>query len=724
MVAELQIDAWFRLAGKISPLILQAPKTGADPLGNWDKVHDRLVRYLERNVISKPWANHLALATAVLAAHKIDVHTINGLLISQHARWTALFPVLGLQTPADWTVDHMKQYLEGDVLTTDRKAVRIAFWRSYQNLCSHTNRWLKSLPIAEQEAYRAFLLPDLDPRELEGLISDKELKERQRQKRKAETDALVPHFMDIRAQAHLRFNKIKRLREAWFQALQAIIKHNHRFPFEFSYEEAHERLYFIVWDRRSFALAHQKLYNSSTIQKAVKGIGSYGDEVNRPFLQFVRAERLHDTAPVEGFWFEEMLRVGVIGQAGQRLLNAELSQKRQDWLKAWGYGDGDGTERSAPFRVSRAGILSWSAPDAVFMGQVQLRTQSVFIPVEAFYVAALFGLLAIELITTTGMRINELLQVCLSKEAFTRIELLAAPGKAPSVRYAFHLIPKGERTDKRHDFFIDPRSVKLLRSVAEMLQEHYALDPDKNETLPVVPFNPDHSRSHRFKEASYLFQYERQHLDDRDITACMRFLTHNMVFQTPEGEIVVLKAHSLRHGFANFAVYIGKVPIDIVGSWLHQKDLGTTWYYAETSASQIAETSDLFLAKLSGHFSLEEYITRTPEELREQAREALKRVGTLSEIIGGSCAAHSICLVNMACVGCPCNIPDPSKRHQIIHQIHWATKELEFDLQEGLVMEAEKHKDYIRKCQLMLREMDGIEQYQEDEKREIQIRFD
>jgi hypothetical protein len=724
MVAELRIDAWSRLDGKVSPLVLQAPKTGADPLGKWAKVHDKVVGYLERNVIGKPWAEHLVLATAIQFAHGLDPNTVLSTLRSLNTRWEAMFPILGLQTPAEWTVDHMRLYLDGKLIETDTEDTRVFFWRKYQTTCKHTNRWLKSLPTEQQATYRTFLLPDIDPRKLEGSTSDKKCKERQQQKRKAETEALVPHYMDIRAQAHLRFNKIKRLREAWIQAVQTIVEHDHPFPFKFSYEEAYERLHFIIWDRRSFALAHPELYDASTLKKVHRRTGGYSDSNNRPFLQFVRAERLHDDAPVEGLWFEEMIKVGVLGYAGQRLVNLELAQKRQDWLKTWGYGEKNGTERSAPFKVSNAGVLSWSFPDAVYMGQVQLRTQSVFIPVEAFYVAALFGLLAIELFTTTGMRINELLQICLTKEAFTRVEIAAALGKAPSVRYAFHLIPKGERTDKRHDFFIDPKSKKLLVNVAKMLQQHYALDLDGGETLPIVPFNPDHSRSHRFKEAPYLFQYGHQHLDDRDITACMRFLLHGMVFQTAEGELVTLKAHLLRHGFANYAVHVGKVPIDIVGEWLHQRNPDVTWYYAKATATQLVEYSDLFLSQLSSHFSLEEHIARTPEEIREQTREALKRVGTLSQIIGGHCAAHSVCPNGMACVGCPCNIPDPTKRYQIEHQISWATRELEFCESEGLVLEGEKYKDYIRKCQIILREMDGIEQYEEDEKHEVQIQFD
>lgn len=724
-MVEVQVDAWQRLEGKVSPLVLQAPKTCGDPTGKWKTVHDKAVRYLERNIVGKPWADQTTLAVAVMVAHHLDLNSIMGTLRSLNTRWNKLFPVLGLQMLADWNgTIHMKSYLEADILPEDTPGNRLTFWKNYTSVVNHTYRWLRSLPDSDQERYRSFVLPYIDSKELEEYTSYKQILERQRQKRKAETDALMPNFLEIRAQAHLRFNKMERLHEGWIQATQTIVEQNLSLPFKFSYEEAQERLHFIIWDRRSFALAHQNLYNSATIKKAHQGTGSYRDQVNRPFLEFVRAERLNDDAPPEGLWFEEMVKVGVIGQAGQRLQGQELATKRQDWLKTWGYGRDD-DELSAPFRVQVTGVLNWTKPDGAYIGLTQVKTGKVFIPVEPFYIATLFGLLAIELFTTTGMRINELLQIRLTEEAFTRIEIPASvEGQPPSVRYAFHLIPKGERTDKSHEFFIAPETTKLLVKVAKMLESHYGLKPDVGESLPMIPFNADHARSHRFGEAPYLLQYNSRHLGDRDITACMRFLLHGMIFQTREGKLVVLKAHLLRHGFANHAVQIEKIPIDIVADWLHQKDLDVTWYYAQATQSQSAEYSDLFLSKLSSHFNLKEFIARTPEEMLEQVQEALKRTGTMNKVVGGDCTFHGLCLHGLVCPGCIHNVPNPDERHHIVRQRNWSMKELEYNLHHGLLVEVEKCKDLIRRYDLMLLEMDSIEHYREDEQHEVYIRID
>ncbi len=90
--------------------------------------------------------------------------------------------------------------------------------------------------------------------------------------RKAETDAVVPRFAAIRAEAHFRYNRIARLRQAYHQAVRTLSGKGHDFPVTFSYEEGgdselgiptHERLWFRIWDCRSFVQAHADAYSRS-----------------------------------------------------------------------------------------------------------------------------------------------------------------------------------------------------------------------------------------------------------------------------------------------------------------------------------------------------------------------------------------------------------------------------------------------------------------------------
>ena len=226
------------------------------------------------------------------------------------------------------------------------------------------------------------------------------------------------------------------------------------------------------------------------------------------------------------------------------------------------------------------------------------------------------------------------------------------------------------------------RAERLMVKVAQMLGEHYQLQP--REALPGVEFNAGSSRGHRFAKAPYLFQYAGRHLSHNAITACMRFLLHGMVFRTREGKLVVLKARLLRHAFATHAVQVEKIPIDIVGPWLHQKNLTITDYYSQPTESMVAEASDLFLSRVAAQINVSEAVLRSPEELQRLYEEAQGKAGTLADVIGGQCVSHGYCAAKFACVGCAGKVPDPAKRNQIEKHKQWASLQVDYATQEVL----------------------------------------
>jgi len=294
------------------------------------------------------------------------------------------------------------------------------------------------------------------------------------------------------------------------------------------------------------------------------------------------------------------------------------------------------------------------------------------------------GLLALDIFTTTGMRIDETMQIRLTKDCFVRLVLPAPPeakDQSPRVRWAFHLIPKGERQDIPQDYFIGEETKRLVVKAARMLAEHYGLQP--GEPLPIVPFDPSNGRSHRFGPAPYLFQNNRRHLTDEAITACMRFLLHGMMFRTKTGEPVALKAHTLRHSFATHAVQVEKIPVDIVGAWLKQKNLDVTAYYSQPTATMVGAAADQFLARVAAHVQVGEAVRRSPAELRKAFEEARGWAGTLAQVTGGHCVSHGFCAAKFACVGCAGKVPDPSFRGQLERHKAWALMQVDFTLQEG-----------------------------------------
>jgi hypothetical protein len=725
-----------QLEGKVAPEVLFAPKTGGDSTSTWQLMHPRIVRYLLRNVVGKLWMDQLTLVAAVLSAHMRDVQTVHLTIRSLHARFSTIFPALGLETVDQWVPDlHLPSYLRGEISPNDSQTTRQLFLKRYTSATRQVCNWLDTLPDAEKQKYRRFALPLVNPLLIEKVSKQKEVKQQQQEHRKAETEAVVPQFATLRAEAHFRYNRLVRLRRAYQQALEKVLPDHSNLPLEFSYDEGDppvERFYFKLWDRRSFVLDphHVTLYSTTTQESATYGWHQFSQERNEVFLEFVKAERLDGNAPLEGLWFTEILSLRLLGTQ-PRDGTEQVIAARQAWLRQWGYGEDDSKELTAPFDTRSAGLLSWSDEDknervrlGQFISGAQRRTGKVFVPVESLYAAATFGLLGLDLLTTTGMRGGELKQINLLPECLVRLVDDPPPGardQSPRIRYLLRLLPKGERTDTRHNYGIGRETVRRIEKTAQMLCEHYQLKT--GEPLPRVTFDPDHHRSHRFDvtPAPYLFQYNYRHLRDHAINACLRFLMHGMVFQTSEGTPVILKAHLLRHTFATYAVQVEGLPLDLVAEWLKQKNLDVTRYYSQKTQQMVTDEHASFVARLATQINVREAILRSPEEIQKQAESARKRVGLLVPVCGGDCTLDVYCPNQFDCIHCPAKSPDPEKRYQVEEKRRWAEERLAYYEREGLVLEAEKMRQLIHACDLEIKEMEQIVAYRKDETRVIQI---
>jgi len=211
------------------------------------------------------------------------------------------------------------------------------------------------------------------PWSIEGLALQKEVRREGQASRKAEVAALLPSFMDLRAQAHFRFNRLQRLREAYRTAVTSAEQGRDRLPLPlaFTYEEEgdpgqgvphRERLHFRPWDRRSFVLAHGEQYSKYVLIDVQLRRRAFEDACNGWYLEFVRSEALHRDGLTEGFWFLDLLRLGLLGRAAMDGSPDEVAAK-QVWLRSWGYGEKDGA-LVAPFHGHHAGLLTLSSPVA------------------------------------------------------------------------------------------------------------------------------------------------------------------------------------------------------------------------------------------------------------------------------------------------------------------------------------------------------------------------
>ncbi|AVK84829.1 hypothetical protein C3943_15345 [Lysinibacillus sp. B2A1] len=364
-----------------------------------------------------------------------------------------------------------------------------------------------------------------------------------------------------------------------------------------------------------------------------------------------------------------------------------------------------------PFNTSLKGLLAQDD----YICHAQNRADGLLINIETFYSAATFGLAIVDLITTTGMRVNEVLQISYTKDC---IVVLEQPGNNNKLekRYILRLIPKGR--DQPEDYFIGKETLNNLLKVFELLKVHY-----NNNKIPKVKYREN--RQHLFpKEKPYFFQYNYKHFTDDALTACMRFLLHGMIFKTPEGNNVVLKPHLLRHAFATHAVQVEKIPLDIVGAWLHQKNIEVTDYYSAPTPSQVAQKADTWLKYTATHINITEAVKRSPEELQRMYEDAKNKVGTLNKVVGGVCTSHSFCPSKFQCVGCAAKVPEPDKKDELLKMKDWAQKSGQDWRTMGLLPEANRMNQVIRDCDKELQEIELMEAYKKDENYKPEFRIE
>ena len=737
-MAEQRIDAWQQLAGKVAPAVFAAPGTWADPTQGVERRHEyaQAIRYLERHILGTPWQDFLALGVAVMAARRIDAGTVAGRIRTVHYRLRLLFLELGLTRLDQWDpARHLLAYAMRELLVADTQDMRMRLIADYLSLTHHIHHWWSGLSPTDQEPYRPLAALYIESASLQQRLRQlggwREVHAQQRLRRKTETDAIVPHFAAIRAEAHLRHNRLARLLTAYRQAV-LVVEAGAPLPYRFSYDEGgdpakgippHTRIHCRLWNRVSFVTTHQDHYEIASFYKwcrpgrtaAAKAARNEGYPL---FLEITQCEALLDSRSESDFWFLDLLRYRLLGRAPYAV-GAEAKTARQAWLRQWGYGTSDTMARTAPLNTSARGLLTWRQTDTTFIQQASRRTEGWLVPVEGFYAASLFGLLAIDLFTSTGMRMNELQQIALTKECLVRTTIPAAPGaedQRPHQHYLLRLIPKGQRENTRANYYISDETKHLLYKTAVLLREHYDAD-----TLPIVPYHPGAGRAHRFGAAPYLFQYSGIHLPSTDITACMRFLLHGMVFRTADNDPVIVKGHLLRHAFATHAVQVQKLPLDVIGALLHQKDLTVTDYYSAPTERMVRTVAVDLLARIATHLDLGEAVLRAPAELQRALQEGMARNGTLAHVIGGSCSCDAFCPAQFACVGCSAKIPDPERRAEVEDHLDWNTQGRARAERRGLALQMLHHEQQIRYARAELAEMAAIEAYRKDEQHAVSI---
>ncbi|MGY3186904.1 site-specific integrase [Lysinibacillus sp. TE18511] len=663
-----------------------------------DQLDERVLKYLYNNCLTFDWKNQLLLIALIGIAKNYDIRTILIRVKTLHPRFKDIFRECNITSFSDFEPNvHLDKYLKGDICINSSHNMKMDLLRKYNSSEYSTKKWINNnLPSGEQQYYNKFLLPPCSYDSKEFSFTKLAIEQAQNT-RKDETDAIVPHLSTIRAEANLRWNQMKRLRDAFHQQLKVIEADSLSLPIEFSYEEPKrigEVFYFRLWDKPSFVLNHQKDFSDFIIKQATQKKSTYSDENNAYFLEFIRAESIESDSVPEGLWFNELIEQNVLGN-WSRNRPIEEHEKILNFLSLWGYENETG-QKPLPFFSKHKGILTPSTFITLHMN----KAEGLLIDVEPFYVACTFGLLAIDILTTTGARMNELLQINNTKEC---IEVKKMNNK---LHYSYKAIPKGR--DSLEEFYLSKQTMEHIQTVLRMLKAHYS-----DDKIPSVPYRDE--RKHLFTiPLPFYFQYAGKALNQFALHSSIRFLLQGLLFERQNGKAVTVKTHLLRHAFATEAVQRQKMPIDIVAKMLHQKDLNVTGYYSAPTPTQIAESVSELHDVISSYVDIDDVYLRSPQELQKEFDVHAEKVGVFNKVLGGTCVTDYVCPTKMQCLGCKAKIPEPDQEDELLEVIQ-LSKDMERRFKQlGLEVEVRKAKEMAKQAKIELKEIDLIKQYREE----------
>nr|WP_246427940.1 site-specific integrase [Paenibacillus phyllosphaerae] len=696
---EFQDKAWAKLLfGKLPDRILFL----TDPNGNyyWEQVEEKNLKYFAKQCLGNPWADHFGLALLCLTDRRLTPSSIMNITSVLNARFRDLFNHFKLSKVEDLLPSHVEMYVTGQILQEHSDRQRQSILTLYNTFMFNLKKWIGTQFTDEiQQDLAQYQLPVLPFDNRDFSVRTKAITNA-KNKRKEDTSAVTPLLPEIRAIGHLRWNQVSRLREAYRKAVQSVKDDNLTLPVDFYYDEseyANERWHFTLWDISSY-------------EHEIEGKNQYREPNDKDyFLEYIKAEKLDDGSAGEGPWFLDLLRLRLLGQWDTQYTGEEHRAKVMEYLNHWGYDVNEDGKTTAPFLPRNPGLLI----QGLYLTKKQRNTNKVFINIEPIYAACMFARFALDIITSSGARINELLQISYDKECcIITVDKSASP---PRKNYIFRLTPKGR--EEAENYYMPEDVFKFMTEIVKMLKESYG-----NDGIPDVEFDVE-SRKHLLDTKKYIFQYQSRHINVFTINAILRFLLHGIIIQTAEGNQVIVKSHLFRHAFATHAVQSEKLPLDIVKSLLHQKDVEVTAYYSAPTSQQISDSINSLHESWITQIDIQKGILRGPEELQELFDDYREKVGTLSKVVGGICTIDSVCPTKMACIGCAAKVPRPEFKDEITVLYDWADESEKRFEKLGLPLEAQKMKITKNRARNELKEIQLIERYQKDEKHAPEIRI-
>ncbi|WP_136253677.1 tyrosine-type recombinase/integrase [Onishia niordana] len=574
-----------------------------------------------------------------------------------------------------------RRYHDGEILPEEGTPKRSRFLQTYFRLLRKQEDYLLRLTPEQREAVATWKLIGLkDDHFWHRSTIHREVRADQKMRRKAATAVVHDRFYLLRDVAERRCIQVERLYSAFLDAIAHHERDGEALPMSFSITDEtvsasgrtrKTQQHFRLWDAAALRSVHEPMaedyyYHQNQRQRMRSTVCDQAGY----FLSYEGSHARDDVDVIEPYWFIELLQANVL----------KSQSIDPDFLKLNGYSKG-------MFRLPPKS--TWNLSTYRWLELILHDMGILFIPLDALKLTALVGHAAIQIMTKTGARMNEFLQIRLSPEHLSRV-LLAKDRET----IAFRAIPKGRLAEE--PYYIDERCMQALHAWWKFQRE-------RGQSLDII--SPTRSLRHKLQAAPYLWQHAGRHFSHNDINATISIMLHGISLQTSSGEAVQVTSHLLRHGFATEMRALN-TPMDVIALLMKQKDVRVTGYYSQPTPAELVELQrNIFESRVD----LSRTHIRSPAQIQRQIEAARENVGALIPVIGGRCTVASQCPIKFACIGCAGNAPDWRKRDQVIIYRQACVKMAEMAKAQNLPAEDRKAKEAMSNCDDVLAEMDLLE---------------
>jgi len=671
----------------------------------WERLPSRVIGYLINTVADHPDAVAITLAVGSAmdeqksyGLYKTCVHLTKLLRVFRRSYGMTTLADLSQRTIWD-------RFVEGRMISGGE----LTKLKVYDAAAStHRRIFEEGLTERQKVLWKAYLLPPLPHGFLEKKAQSRAVEAASEERRKEQSDVVLPLFPLLVEIAQLRKQAAERLVKEFRRLRECARAGEIALPYHFQFVDRYfsvsehattlskvqliERevtLSLTLWDRLSWIKEHADQYSVKVRRVWKQQKGPYAPERNICFLQY-------EGPPSDLLWIGDLIE--------KQLLRGHVR---------------------GGFVVDRPGLLSPAKRDARWLTVARDHSGAVLFEPESLYRGVLFATALATLSLTNGSRVSELLQVSASR--FETIVVDELKHQQPTGHHiglcVQKLLPKGYTHESERQFFlVSEMAVRHLKEMAELLQAAHG------GSIPVVHPHVTNTKAEDLGPESYFFQWAATqdgrlgHLHTKDVANLLRFLFHGLVLTTRAGEPIRIAPHLLRHVLSTHARTVQNIPAEAIAYLLHHRVTlpdspraltipeATAYYSRLPVAKLLALLSDVQSTLISdrGRSYLPVPLLQTLEQKDEALRKQFERCGMLGPTVLGFCSA-GVCVRpdnRGICANCQYLVPHYSNlpKARIWRKLYVLQVELHDD--QGHLVDAEQARKVVQYLDDMIRMME------------------